>query len=305
VDWRIKGLIQKVLSVAPGGRHLNNALQFRGGVKSFEANVDTKVQADWLVLVDHMQALDFPIQGRAFLEIGTGWYPTLPVCFHVAGAASCHSYDLTRLLDFERTRSMVARLEVHLPTIAAKLGIPESALRQRWTKLMDARAVDDFLARAGIEYRAPADATATGLPDGSVDVVFSNSVLEHVERSALDALMKETRRLLRPGGIAVHSVNCGDHYAYFDRLITQIHYLRFSEAQWRLWNNDLQYQNRLRANDFIDSARRAGLEIVLNRQRPRAELLERFEEFPIASEFRHYSRDQLCTTSVDFVAIAA
>jgi SAM-dependent methyltransferase len=305
VDWRVKGLVQKALSVLPAGRLVNNALQQRlGGLKGFESNVDIKVKNDWWVLVDHMRELSVPIAGRTFLEIGTGWYPTLPVCFFLGGAARCLSYDLTRLLDFDLTLRMLARLEPHLEASAARLGVSEAVVRERWSKLRAARDAADFLERAGIEYRAPADAAATGLPAGSIDVVFSNSVLEHVERAAIESLMQETRRLLRPGGVALHSVNCGDHYAYFDRAITPVHYLRYSEAAWRLWNNDLQYQNRLRADDFIDSARRAGLSIVLNHQRPRAELLERFDQLPIAAEFRRYSREQLCTTSVDFVAAA-
>ena len=95
----------------------------------------------------------------------------------------------------------------------------------------------------------------------------------------------------------------GDHYAYFDRRLTPIHYLRFRERTWRIWNNGLQHQNRLRPDDFLELAEREGLQIVLNRQ-PRPELLARFEELPIAPEFRHYPRAQLCTTSVDFVARA-
>jgi SAM-dependent methyltransferase len=305
VDWRIKGLIQKVLSHVPAGRHLNNALQQRlGGLKGFDSNVDIKVKNDWWVLVSHMRELAIPIEGRTFLEIGTGWYPTLPVCFFLGGAARCVSYDLTRLLDFDLTRRMLLRLEQHLAPSAERLGVSETLVRERWERLRAARDAADFLQRAGIEYRAPADAAATQLPAGSIDVVFSNSVLEHVEPNAIEALMRETRRLLRPGGVAIHSVNCGDHYAYFDRGITPVHYLRYSEAHWRLWNNDLQYQNRLRADDFIESARRAGLAIVLNHQRPRRELIERFDQLPIAAEFRRYSREQLCTTSVDFVAAA-
>jgi len=42
------------------------------------------------------------------------------------------------------------------------------------------------------------------LPDGSVDVVFSSNVLEHVQDLA--ALMQETCRVLAPGGCAVHAL---------------------------------------------------------------------------------------------------
>ncbi|MEO6185605.1 MAG: class I SAM-dependent methyltransferase [Steroidobacteraceae bacterium] len=303
MDWRIKGIIQKILAATPGGSRLNSAMQLRmGGLRHFERNVDTKVIGDWLVLASHMQRLGIPIEGRVFVEVGTGWYPTLPVCFHLAGAAGCHTIDLHRLMDWTLLQRMLARLGRHLPAIAAQLSLDEQTLKDRLARLQRTRGQEEFLQAAGIEYRAPADATSTGLPDAGVDVVFSNSVLEHVPEPVIRALMKESRRVLRPGGIALHSVNCGDHYAYFDKRVTQIHYLRHGPASWWLWNNDLQYQNRLRANDFLALAREAGLTVVLDIQRPRPELLATIDAFPIAPEFQHYSREQLCTTSIDFVA---
>ena len=305
MDWRVKGLIQKLLCVVPGGKRLNSRLQLRvGGLRRFENNVDTKVVSDWLVLINHMRELGVPIRGRTFLEMGTGWYPTLPVCYAIAGAARCYTYDLHRLMDWPLTQRMLARLEHHLPRIAAALDTDEQALRDRWSEINASPTLDALLQRAGIEYLAPADATRTQLPAGSVDVVYSNSVLEHVPPKIIAAFMEESRRVLKPGGVAIHSVNCGDHYAYFDPKVTQINYLRYSNPMWRLWNNDLQYQNRLRADDFIDYARRAGLDVILNLQRPRPELLRDFDHARVAPEFHRYSREQLCTTSVDFVARA-
>ena len=305
VNWRVKGILQKLFSWLPGGSRVNSALQTRlGGLRRLDRNVDVKVIDDWVPLVLHMQSLQVPVEGKVFVEIGTGWYPTLPVCFHLAGAARCITYDLRPLMDWTLTQRMVARLERHIPQIATSLGLEAALLHGRLEHIRQAASQDDFLRRAGIEYRAPGDATRTGLPDRSVDVVFSNSVLEHVPGPVIARLMQEARRTLRPGGIALHSVNCGDHYAYFDPGVTQINYLKYGSLHWWLWNNDLQYQNRLRADDFLALARDAGLSIVLNRQRPRPELMERIGTFPVAREFRHYSREQLCTTSIDFAARA-
>lgn len=39
-------------------------------------------------------------------------------------------------------------------------------------------------------------------PDNSFDIIYSSNVLEHVER--LDALTEEMKRVLRPGGLALH-----------------------------------------------------------------------------------------------------
>ncbi len=302
MNWRLKGVIQKVLDNLPAGQQLNTLLQQRGGESARRAEMDSKIVDDWLIHVDYLRDLGCPLADRVYLEIGTGWYPMLPTCLSLVGAARCMTFDLVKLLDFGLTQKMTGRIEKHLGVIAQRTGIAESALRERLAAVSDAPTIDEFLRRARIDYHAPADASATGLAAQSVDIVFSNSVLEHVTVKALGELMRETRRVLKPGGLAIHSVNCGDHYAYFDRSITQINYLRYTSAQWRRWNNDLQYQNRLRADDFIASAKEAGLVVILNEQRPRQELLATIGSTPIAPEFRHYSPEQLCTTSVTFAA---
>lgn len=46
--------------------------------------------------------------------------------------------------------------------------------------------------------------TALNFPDESFDYVVSDQVLEHVEGDPLQAV-EETRRLLKPGGIAIHT----------------------------------------------------------------------------------------------------
>ena len=74
-------------------------------------------------------------------------------------------------------------------------------------------------------------------------------------------------RILAPGGIMFHSVNCGDHYAYVDRSINELNYLRYSDPQWRLWDNAFLYQNRMRAHEFVERAEAAGFDIVLNTAR--------------------------------------
>lgn len=303
MDWRVKGVLQGLLSRVPGGTIVNDALQrAAGGRRDESAHIDLKFKADWLVQMKVLRDLGFRVQGRDLLEIGTGWLPVFPLCFALAGARRCHTFDLHRHLNPAVMAKALHELERHLPAIAQACGDAESLVRERWQRLAGAGAGADILAAAGIEYHAPADATLTGLPDASVALVFSNSVLEHVTPEVLAPMMRESRRVLQPDGLSLHSVNCGDHYAYFDRTITQVHYLRFSDRQWRKWNNDLLYQNRLRPVDFIDAARAAGMEVLLDMHVPRPELMARFEQIPFAPEFRRYPPEQLCCTSVTFAA---
>ena len=78
----------------------------------------------------------------------------------------------------------------------------------------------------------------------------------------------EALRILKPGGIMFHSVNCGDHYAYVDRNVSQLNYLQFSDRDWERWNNKFLYQNRLRAHYFVERAQALGFTIEINTAHP-------------------------------------
>ena len=302
MHWRIKGIVQKALSTVPQGTRVNDLLQRTvGGLRNFDRQVESKVD-DWVIFVDHLANLGVPVRGLRLFEIGTGWFPTLPVCFALAGAGSCQTFDLTRHMSPKLTRRMLAAMERLLPKIAEASKRPIEDVRADYEKITNQPTLPAILDAARIHYHAPADATKTSLPDNSVDVVFSNSVFEHVPREVIGDMMRESRRVLRGGGLAIHCVNCGDHYAYVDRAITPINYLTYPSSRWRLWNNDLLYQNRMRPKDFRDLAEREGLEVVLDHYRPRPELLEMLPRMNIAEEFRHYPPEQLCSTSVALAA---
>lgn len=303
MHWRIKGVVQKTLSALPGGVEVNDFLQqCVGGARNLRAHIESKVLDDWVVLAGHMRELGVPLEGRRYLEVGTGWFPTLPTCYALAGAESCVTFDLMRHLDHKRTRRMVEFLEPLLPEIARASGQALDRVEARYEELRGARDGLDLLRRARIDYQAPADAASTGLPDNSVDVVFSNSVLEHVPGPDILRIMREAQRVLKPGGFAIHSVNCGDHYAYFDRRITPINYLTYPESRWTFWNNDLLYQNRLRPQDFVSLAEEAGLALVIRKCKPRQALLDLLPHLNLAPEFRGYPPEELCATSIDFVS---
>ena len=109
MNWRIKGVVQKSLAAVPGGVALNDLLQRTvGGLRNFDQNVATKVNADWVVFAGHLRELGCSPRGLRFMEIGTGWYPTLPVCWHLAGAAEVITYDLQRHLSQRLTHRMLA-----------------------------------------------------------------------------------------------------------------------------------------------------------------------------------------------------
>jgi SAM-dependent methyltransferase len=304
MHWRVKGVIQMVLSPLPGGAWLHYRLQRSlGGLRNFGRELDIKVD-DWTIMVGHLRDARLPLAGARLLEIGTGWYPTFPFACYLAGARTIHTLDLTRHLKPDLVRTCVARLEQHLPRIAEAGGAGLDAVRARYRMLADRIGEGNDLARAtdgAIVYAAPADAGASGLPADSINAVFSNSVLEHVHPDVIAPLYREAMRILVPGGVMFHSVNCGDHYAYVDRSVSQLNYLRYSDRQWRRWDNEFLYQNRLRAHVFVDRAVETGFELALNAAVARPERLRQLQAIPVHAQFAHIPAEQLCITSVDFI----
>ncbi len=305
MHWRVKGLLQKALSSAPGGEAMHYRLQRRfGGLQNFSEELATKVD-DWQIMVRHLRDARVTLSSSHFFEIGTGWYPTFPFALYLAGARKITTYDLNRHLQDDLVRTAVKELHAFLEVIAADGHCEPADVEARYRKLVGSIEAGADLSDATsgvIRYLAPADATATALADGEVDVVFSNSVLEHVPPDAIKAMYRESMRILSPGGIMFHSVNCGDHYSYVDRNIDQLNYLRYSDRAWKLWDNAFLYQNRMRAHEFVENALAAGFCIELDTSTTRANRMEQLAAMKVDARFSNVSPERLCITSVDFIA---
>ncbi|MDQ3364445.1 MAG: class I SAM-dependent methyltransferase [Myxococcota bacterium] len=303
-DWRLKGALQKVLGVAPGGRRLHAMLQRRLGVlRHFDRECATKLH-DWQLMMGHLREAGVDHTRACMLEVGTGWYPTLPICCYLAGTPRMQTIDLAHELDPTLTLLLVQTLGAHLPMIAEVSRCDLAEVTARHTRLHASLAEGASLARAtqlALDYRAPCDVARTGICAGTFDVVFSNSALEHLRPSQVDACFVESMRILRPGGVMIHAVNCGDHYAYLDPRIGQLHYLAYSDEAWTRWNNAFLYQNRLRAVDFITRCRATGFAVEIDTSRPHPQRLEELASIALAPRFSGYTREQLAVTSIDFV----
>ncbi len=301
--WKIKFALQGVLSQIPGGNSINDSLQILfGDLKNFDDYLTRKIR-DYKFFAGHLQPYfnkeDADINA---LEIGTGWMPLIPVLLSLSGVRSIHTYDKTSHLNGKLIHQAIPLLTNHLESLAEWTQVPIHKLQSKLDLLCETKTTSELFQAAGIHYHAPADAAQTGLPDHSIDFIFSNSVMEHIPHSSIDLIFQESQRILKSDGMAVHAVNCGDHYAYFDRGITQINYLQYSDSEWKRWTTDLLYQNRLRPRDFYQISEKNGLIITQEQRSARAGCQEAFEKLKIAQKFSDYPVEDLVCTSFNFVA---
>jgi hypothetical protein len=295
--WLLKAIVQKALSVLPGGRIGNTFLQ-QHFTKSLEMN-DNKFELTLLRCRKHLESY-FAIKGHSqtgfsVLELGTGWYPLIPIGNYLCGASHSWTFDVEPLLSPERTR-----LALELYSRYAQRGTLTSLLpwveEDRVRFLLDlAQRTDGSSASEILQpmqiYPVVGDASKTELPSGSIDFFFSNTTLQYVPEGVIAALFREFRRLAAPGAVMSHFITPRDDFAFFDGSITSYNFLQFSDATWRLLAGAIHSQNRLRPSDYrrLHKAERWTVSAEDNIQGSPEDL----RHVHLAEKFRKYPQEDL------------
>lgn len=297
-SWLAKAAVQGVLSIVPGGRSSNRWLQdFRRttGTGFFDEKLEL-CRHHFSHLLEHGHNLATPFHA---LELGSGRVPLVPIGLALCGAARVTSLDLVDMVHPELTRRALRYLldEADAGRLATRLPwvVPARVDELRRVHAdYDVIPLRDNLARMGVELRIQ-DVCRMPVPAPAYDLIVSNNTLEHIAREALDEIFAAFRRLGAPGVTMSHFIDLVDHYAHYDRRLTPYNFLRFRPGVWRLLNNPLQYQNRLRVSDYRDAHGRAGFRIV--REENDDSAAAQLDGLQVAPEFRHYPRRDLAVTS--------
>lgn len=170
-------------------------------------------------------------RGKTVLEIGCGAQNPLAMglVYRMLGAARAFAVDLDPVQNPARAARGLARL------LDAAMQDPHSIfaeLEPGREQILDNVKDIDFAALRRGEMAGVGpnlvywhkSATALDLADRSVDVVITNSFLEHIEDLA--AILREIARLMRPGGYSIHSIDGRDHHYYGNASMHELEFLR-------------------------------------------------------------------------------
>jgi SAM-dependent methyltransferase len=252
----------------------------------YPTTLDPWVLEQGLRQIELVRASGLEPRGRTVLELGSGWQPVIPLLFRLAGAARVIMMDSQRLLDHALLAGTARNLAGYSAQIARRLGV--SAAEIEAALAVPEQADFDALAHHfGLEYRAPADAAASGLADASVDIVISRAVLEHVPPPTIERLFREFHRILAPDGRACHIIDNSDHWSHGDNGITAVNFLRYPDWVWPLFNvNPLDYQNRLRHHDYLRLLRETGYRVIVDASKPDPVAVSAVRAMRLAKRFR-------------------
>jgi len=236
------------------------------------------------VVRSHMDRVGWAtLEGKVVLELGPGDSLATAVIAAAFGAERTYLSDTGAYAhaDINSYRTLQTFLE------SAGLRPPN---------LGDCQTVDQVLAKCHAAYLTDGSAGLRRISSASVDLVFSQAVLEHVSLHQFAETQREIRRLLRPSGIASHQVDLKDH------LGGALNNLRFAdktwEADWMVASGF--YTNRLRLSEVLAMVGEADLA-------PEITDVQRWEVLPtprlsMNPRFRAMSDDELLVQQFDFIA---
>ena len=237
------------------------------------------------------------LEGKKILEIGSGWELLLPMLFSLCRTDRVFLTDLTALLDKYTLAGGLESFRHNRRRILDTLHLDAAEFDERFgAGTEDIESENRFLAKNGMVYLAPCDCRHLPLEDASLDAITSRSVFEHIPRPVIEEILTESYRLLTPGGLVCHFVDNSDHWEHGDKTISRVNFLRFSDRAFRLtYLNSLNYQNRLRHNEYVDMLLKCGFEIVRAERNVDPAALQALKTLPLAPQFLRFPAEDLAT----------
>ncbi len=262
--WILKAIIQKVISWLPASQNINFLFQkyvTKGVQLSDTYFTDKLIHAE-----DHLMYFrkHGKTEGFKALELGSGWYPVIPVSLFLAGADTVTSIDVSALMKRKGIHQTIQKFlewqrEGKLQMLDPYI-LPERL--QALKKLDDANLNKEQLLKGLHLSLQVRDARDTGFKAEEFDLVCSNNTFEHIYPAILKPILKEFQRILKAGGIMSHFIDMSDHFAHLDDSINIYNFLQYSEKQWARIDNTVQPQNRLRLRDYQNMYKQLGIEII-------------------------------------------
>lgn len=290
--WIAKALVQKALSLLPGAHRWNKWFQkyvTRGYWLTPELFARKRHHAqEHLDSYRRFQTVSADSVPKTALEIGTGWYPVVPLSLIAAGVERVYSVDIVWLCtkkQLERTLDLF----LQEPQLDAAVRNRFADVRSRVGQQPLHQSLEDL----GIHYLI-GDARRLNLPNDSVDLIHSNNTFEHIPELILEGILSEFERVLRPGGVQTHFVDLTDHFAHFDGSITPYHFLQFSDSVWRWIDNSIQPMNRMRQSDYLRMYERLAIRPVEHTWEPGD--LEALAKVRRSKRFAAYSAEDAAVT---------
>lgn len=252
MNYKFKAFIQNTISKLPSRISYSTYFLIQkkfGNLKNI--NPFSSLKRGYKI-IKILKEIDENIENKRFIEVGTGRAPILPLSLFLHDAKEITTVDLNPYLShyvWEESLLWISKnkhfIRKEFPFINQEKLDFISNYKSKKNSLIP------LLKQIGINYLAPCDATNLPFEQNSFDFHISSNVFEHIPKSILEGIMKESKRIIVKEGTFIHGIDYSDHFSHSDKNISPINFLKFSSEEFNsLAGNRYMYMNRMRDDDF-------------------------------------------------------
>lgn len=213
------------------------------------------------------------LKGSTILEIGSGWFPVIPILLARDGAKKVYMSDLNVHMD---------DITFHETATYLKNRYPDDGFIQKIKNISS----------LPIEYLAPFDSSI--IQEKTLDIVLSRTVLEHIPKSDIYYLLSSLRYKMTNEGIMIHLIDHSDHFEHHDKSISKLNFLTWSEEKHALINYLIKDgENRMRHHEYRQVFVDSGFDVVNEEINYHHETLEKIPELNFSYPYCKMLPEQL------------
>ena len=227
INWKLKALLYKVFEIFK----LNKTLYF------IQTHITGRAKIQFTKLDPHWERHANSIQEKncnSILEVGAGKSLEQNIFFsyYFENSKFQKVIDINNMINFDLCNEASHRI--------AKL------LNKDFKGKI--KSNQDLIRNYNIYYEAPCK--LEDIKEEKFDICTSTASLEHFSRDDLNLFLNQIKIVLKKNGFVSSVIDYSDHYSHTDKNISPLNFLKFSEKNWKKYNNNYLYQNRLRHNDY-------------------------------------------------------
>jgi hypothetical protein len=187
-----------------------------------------------------VEANGLSFNNKRVVEIGSGWLPALP-------------YELV----FRYQSLEVLSFDINKHYLHSKI----ASFNQFYSLKHSIRLTSDLPPQ--VNYFPKTNILDARIPEGSIDVMLSRNVLEHITPADLYRIHAQAYNYLKKKeGFVLHQISPSDHRAYKDKRLSLWEFLKYSDKEWNRIQTRFDYHNRWRLPHYIELFKKTGFRIL-------------------------------------------
>lgn len=191
--------------------------------------------------------------GQRLLELGTGWVHWESLIFRLFNDVEIvllDVWDNRQLAALKQyCRQLDAVIDVHIDMNHAQSVRAHGLLDQ----ILTVNSFDEMYRLLNWKYVIEPSGKLQNLPADHFDLAYSVNVAEHIHSHLVPGYVKDMYRILKPGGLSIHTIDLTDHLTtQYAPDMSVKNYLRYSDRVWKMFfENGPQYFNRLQRSQWL------------------------------------------------------